>query len=154
MLQLQLDTNSSDSAMRIIDNFIRSATQVNRIIEPNYEPHLIDLHTVFTDIYHVVQYQPPDADSATVPIVMCSDTSTLLRRLAEYHRREVRVVHHGCDSGKGFLKLHQTVEFETPPLEDAVSDQARRRVIITAITPHTPESSHIFHFVYDISNCR
>ena len=149
MQQLQLDTNSSDRQMRIIANFIRRKTQVNRIIEPNYEPHLIDLHTLFTDIYHTIQYQPPDVDAASVPLVLCMDISALLRRLTDYHRREVRIVHHGCDSGKGFLKFNQTLEFETPPLEDAVSDQGRRRVIITAITPYTPESSHIFHFVYN-----
>jgi len=98
----------------------------------------------------VIAYQPPAADSVAVPLVICSDTTTLLRRLADYHRRQVRIVHHGCDSGKGFLKFNQTLEFETPPLSDiAISDQARRRVIITAVTPHTPESSHIFHTVYD-----
>ena len=88
--------------MRTIASFIRRATQVNRIIEPNYEPHLIDLHTIFRDIYEVITYQPPAADSAGVPLVICSDTSMLLRRLAEYHRREVRIVHHGCDFGKDF----------------------------------------------------
>jgi len=47
--QLQLDTNSSDTTMRLFAHFMRRSTGVNRIIEPNYEPHLVDLHTLFTE---------------------------------------------------------------------------------------------------------
>ena len=112
--QLQLDTNSSDTTMRILATFMRRATGVNRLIEPNYKHHLVDLHTIFTDIYEVIIYHPPGADSFGVPLVICSHTSTLLHRLADYHHREVRIVHHGCDSGKGFLKFNQRKWFAHP----------------------------------------
>ncbi len=99
-------------------------TCVNSIIQPNYEPQLIDLHLLFTDLYVVQQYQSPEPDSDPIPLVYCKDTSALLQRLAELHRRQVRIIYHSCDAGGGFTKFYQSIEFETPPT-DNISDQAR-----------------------------
>lgn len=52
-------------------------------------------------------------------------------------------------SGRGLTKFNQTVEFEEAP-KDGIPDNGRRRVIITAVAPHQPESSHFFHFIYDL----
>ncbi len=51
--------------------------------------------------------------------------------------------------GRGLTKFNQTIEFETAP-GDGVPDNGRRRVIITAVAPHAPESSHFFHFIYNL----
>ena len=77
---------------------MRSSTGVNRIIAPHYEPHLTQLHRLFEDLYDVVSYECPITD-ITVPLVHCTDTSELLRRIQQLHHREIRQIHFGVDSG-------------------------------------------------------
>ncbi len=99
LLQLQLDANLTDTQMRKITHLIRTSTEVNRIIAPNYEPYLTQLHRLFADLYHVVSYKCP-VTGITVPLVVCADTSQLLHRIQQLHQRQIRQIHFGVDSGK------------------------------------------------------
>ena len=105
LLNLQLDGNFSDTQMRIIARFIRKKTR-SSIIEPCYEIALTRQHDIFTDIYEYSSYTPPpppDADddyaADSIPLVICTDTTELLRRISSSHNRTVRLVKHGVDAG-------------------------------------------------------
>ena len=99
MQKLQLSRNFSDSDMRLVAAFMRRSTGVNRIIEPNYEPYLVQLHRIFSGLFTVTTYTSPDADNISVPLAYCYDTSSLINRLQSLQGRSARVVHHGVDAG-------------------------------------------------------
>lgn len=150
MHNLQLDGNFSDTQMRLIARFIRHKTATPHIIESKYETALTNQHELFTDLYQLSHYQPPEADASHIPMVFCTDTTALLRRVAALHHRTVRQVHHGVDAGGGFTKFAQTIEFE-PSADDIVQpDNGRRRVLFTAILPAAAESYHLFSTVYKL----
>ena len=98
MLSLQLGGGFSDRQMKLIASTFRASTKVTRLIEPNYEPFLQQLHQLFTDLYAVTDYQPP-GDAPSIPVVYCTDTAALLQRLQVLHQRDVKIVNHGADAG-------------------------------------------------------
>jgi len=73
-----------------------------------------------------------------------SSTSRTNRREAW---RPIRAIHHGVDSGQGFLKFDLTVEFETK-CDSLISDQSCRRVILIAVCPEVAESNSVFAEIY------
>ena len=99
LLNLQLTADLSDNQMLKIAHMMRESLGVNRIISPNYEPHLIQLKRLLEDLYETQIYQCP-VTNTSVPLVICTNTKVLISRLQSLHQRDIRMIHHGVDSGK------------------------------------------------------
>ncbi len=150
LVQLQQDANLSDHQLRAVLRFHRKETGRPDLYEPYFEKFLTSTHKVFSDHFTSTEYLPHPPLTPT-PMVLCTQTEQLLRKLETLHHRKIRAVHHGVDSGKDFLKFDFTLEFEPDtPSSSATPDHGRRRVIIIAILPHIAESIAVFRHVYDL----
>ncbi len=139
---LQTEGRFSDRAMRLIAAHI-SATGCANIIEPYYEEQLPEQHKLYDDLF-VTSFVDGH------PFIYCADVKELLVRLAGLHKRTIRLIHHGVDSGQGFLKFDLTIEYEPTVPESKMSDHSRHNVILVAILPDVAESGDVFRQVYEL----
>ena len=107
MQQLQLDGTFSDTQMYLIARFIRQKTCSPSIIEPNFELKQKQNHHILDGLFEATTIVPRIPLSPK-PLIFCSNTPALLDLLAEKHGRQIRSIHHGVDSGQGFLKIYLT----------------------------------------------
>ena len=149
LIQLQQDAGLSDRQLRKVMTFHRKNLSDRRLYEPNFDKFLADSHRLFSEHFVHTGYWA-GIPLLPVPMVICNRPTQFLQELEKIHRRKIRSIHHGVDSGKGFLKFDLTLEFEpdTPSTSD-IPDHGRRRVIIIAILPDVSESIAVFKHVYD-----
>ena len=148
MRNLQLDARLSDMQMRQIARFVRNETNCSAIIEPLFESTLPIVNRTYADLYTTSTCPLNDK----LPMIICIDTRRLLRRLSEHHGRTIRIVHHGVDNGKGFLKWDMTLEFEPEEKAVKIPDNSQKRVIMLCVIPEAAESNALFAEVYRLLN--
>lgn len=161
MLSFQQDADMSDRQMRKMAAFIRSNTS-SSIIEPEFEAAMSARHSLFARFFETDSYEAPiserDSDVAVdsvppTPAVVCTATKDFFLDLEQQHGRKIVCVHHGVDSGKGFLKFDLTLELSPHKSSHSSmfnqSDHGRRRVIVLAVLPKSPETIDVFRYVYD-----
>jgi len=113
LLEFQQDANLSDRQMIKMVSFIRQQTDCVNIIEPYFEIQLTRRHQLFADHFISSSYSSVTAlVSSTFPLVICDQVDAFFEQLQDIHKRKIVSIHHGVDSGKGFLKFDLTVEFD------------------------------------------
>ncbi len=147
---LQIDGGFSQNQMRLMARFFRNESGATDLIEANFEQNLSKYHERLAGFFEetTIVAQIPLSPH---PLIICNAVGDLFDFVAQQHGRSIRSIHHGVDSGQGFLKFDATIEFETK-VDSSVPDTGRKRVLILAIAPHVKEANSVFSQVYSLLN--